>query len=233
MHMKDPFLFQHTINVAMLASIIGFAKTYNHQQLYELIVASLLFDIGMLDLPNELVRKRSRITSIERDRIEQHTIEGYKMLANRSDIPKTAAIAALQHHERYDGSGYPSRMTSRKIHEFAKIIAIADMYDALVSERYHRDSYSRGDAVELLLGSGNRLFDLSLVKLFVNHISIYPIGSEVRLNSGQHAIIASVNSSFVQRPVVKVIRESDGSIVEAPYEIDLKAHLELVIVDMN
>ncbi|MDQ6419323.1 HD domain-containing phosphohydrolase [Paenibacillus sp. LHD-117] len=231
MHRKDPSLFEHALNVATLSAIIGFANKYSERQLYELTTAALLYDIGMLGLPRGILTKKGKLTLIEKKRIEQHTIEGYQILINHSDIPNSAAICALQHHERYDGSGYPYRSKHPDIHEFAEIVSIADIYDALVSERYHRHSYARGNAVEFLLGSGDRLFNLSLVKLFVSHISIYPIGSKVMLNSGQIAVITSVDSSFVQRPVVRIIRESDGSRVTSPYDIDLKVQLELVIVN--
>lgn len=231
LHRKDPSLFEHAINVSTLSAIIGFANKYSERQLYELTTAAMLYDIGMLGLPKGLLTKKGKLTLVEKKRIEQHTIEGYQMLINRSDIPNTAAICALQHHERYDGSGYPYRTKHPDIHEFAEIVAIADIYDALVSERYHRQSFARGNAVEFLLGSGDRLFNLSLVKLFVSHICIYPVGSKVLLNSGQVAVITSVDSSFVQRPVVRIIRESDGSRVTSPYEIDLKIQLELVIVN--
>lgn len=228
-HQKDPSLFEHALNAASLSAIIGFANKYSEKQLYDLSTAALLYDIGMLALPKGLLTKKSKLTLIEKKRIEHHTIEGYQMLVNRTDIPNTAAICALQHHERYDGSGYPYRTQSPDIHEFAEIVSIADIYDALVSERYHRHSYARGNAMEFLLGSGDRLFNLKLVKLFASHISIYPIGSKVMLNSGQIAVITSVDSSFVQRPVVRIIQESDGSRVNSPYEIDLKVQLELVI----
>ncbi|WP_214629277.1 HD-GYP domain-containing protein [Paenibacillus agaridevorans] len=231
MHRKDPSLLEHALNVATLSAIIGFANKYSEKRLYELTAAALLYDIGMVSLPKGLLTKRGKLTVLERKRIENHTIEGYRMLINRTDIPDTAAICALQHHERYDGSGYPYRSKYPDIHEFAEIVAIADIYDALVSERHHRHSYARGNAIEYLLGSGNRLFNLSLVKLFVGHISIYPIGSKVLLNSGQVAVITSVDSSFVQRPIVRIIRESDGSRVTSPYEIDLKVQLEMVIVN--
>ncbi len=231
LHMKDPMLFEHTLNVATLSAIIGFAKQYSIEPLHDLIVSALLFDIGMTQLPDELLTKKGRLTDYDRGLIERHTVEGHQMLVHRSDLPGAAAICALQHHERYDGSGYPSGLSRSNIHEFAQIIALADTYDALVSRRHHRSSYTKRDAVEFLLGSGDRMFDLSLVKLFVGHISIYPVGSRVVLNSGQTAVITSVDSSLVQRPIVKIIREGDGGPVTSPYEIDLRAQFDLVIVD--
>lgn len=232
MHLKAPFLLDHAINVATLSAIIGFANKYTGKQMYELTLAAMLYDIGMLSLSENLLTKRGKLSAEDRERIQQHTIAGYQMLANRPGIPESAALAALQHHERYNGSGYPYGSRHTDIHQFAEIIAIADTYDALVSERYHRHSYARGDAIEFLLGSGDHLFNLSLVKLFVKHISIYPIGSLVKLNSGQAGIITSIDPSFVQRPVVKITQESDGSHVQRPYEIDLKTQLQLVIVEM-
>lgn len=232
LHQKDPFLFEHTMHVSVFATIVGFANRYSEQQLYDLFVSSLLFDIGMLNVPDRLYRKAGRLTAAERERIEYHTIDGHQMLAARSDLPRAAAACALQHHERFDGSGYPFRIRKNELHEFPQIIGIADLYDALVSKRHYRNPFTPGDAIEFLLGSGDRLFDLSFVQLFVRHVSIYPLGSRVLLNSGQIAVIEAVDPSFVQRPVVKVIQEPDGKPAKYPYEIDLKSRLEVVIADV-
>lgn len=232
LHQKDPFLFEHTLNVSLYSAIVGFAYSYPEQLLQELMMASLFFDIGMLDIPDELYAKTGELTPPERKRMEEHTINGYRILSQWDDIPDSVALSALQHHERYDGSGYPLAIRGNEIHEYAQIISIADLYDALVSERHHRKPFPPGDAVEFLLGSGDRQFSLPLVRLFVRHISIYPVGSKVLLSSGQTAIIASVDSAFVQRPIVRIIQEPDGTPVTLPYEIDLKARLELVVTDL-
>jgi HD-GYP domain-containing protein (c-di-GMP phosphodiesterase class II) len=232
LHLKDPYLFEHAVNVSILSTIIGFAKQYPEPQLYDLAISSMLYDVGMLLLPEDLLTKKSRLSEDERLLVEAHTTEGYRMLADRPDIPTVAAICALQHHERYDGSGYPSGLAGGSIHEYAQIIAIADLYDALVSMRHHRSPHTPGNAFEYLLGSGDRAFDMSLVKLFIRHVSIYPVGSRVLLNSGQLGVVTSVDSSFAQRPIVKIIRERDGSPVPHPYEIDLKVQLELVVLDL-
>lgn len=228
---KDPYLFYHSLNVAILSGIIGIANHYNSTQLYELVASALLFDIGMQHLPDELLKKRGSFTPEERAAIEKHTQDGYDMLKDRKDVPFTAAICALQHHERYDGSGYPRGATHHNIHEYAQIIAIADIYDALISARYHRKKYTPNEAIEFLFGSGNRLFNLKLVKLFTRYVSIYPIGSKVILSSGQVGVISYVDSSFVHRPVIKIVRETDGETVREPYEVDLKEQLGLTIVD--
>lgn len=232
LHDKDPFLFQHAMNVSAYSAIVGFANGYSESQLYELTVSALLFDIGMASVPQSLYAKSGSLTSAEKERIDAHAIEGYQRLSKLEGIPYAAALSSLQHHERYNGSGYPFGIKQEEIHPYAQIIGIADIYDALVSPRHHRKAYTPGEAIEYLFGSGDTLFNLSFVKLFVGHVSIYPVGSRVRLNNGQTAIIASVDPSFVQRPIVKVIQEPDGSLVLYPYELDLKDSLEVVISDI-
>lgn len=231
LYAKDPYLFYHSLNVAILSGIIGLANHYSQAQLYELVTSALLFDIGMQFLPDELLKKRGPYTAEEKAAIEKHTQDGYDMLKACKDLPFTAAVCALQHHERYDGSGYPRGVTYQNIHEYAQIIAIADIYDALISARYHRKKYTPNEAIEFLFGSGNRLFNLKLVKLFTRYVSIYPVGSKVILSTGQVGVISYVDSAFVHRPVIKIVQETDGEAVKEPYEVDLKEHLGLTIVD--
>ncbi|THF80286.1 HD-GYP domain-containing protein [Cohnella fermenti] len=232
LHRKDPFLFRHAMNVSAYSAIVGFANGYGESQLYELTLSALLSDIGMTGVPTALYAKSDTLSRDEKERIEAHTLEGYQQLVRLEGIPHTAAVCALQHHERYDGSGYPFGIRKEEIHPYAQIIGIADIYDALVSPRYHRKAYTPGEAIEYLLGSGDTLFNLPYVKLFVSHVSIYPVGTRVQLNSGQTAVITSVDPSFVQRPIVRIIQEPDGSIVLYPYELDLKDRLEVVISDI-
>jgi len=231
LYVKDSYLFNHSLNVAFLSGIIGMANNFNAKQLYELVTSALLFDAGMQFLPDELLRKQDSYTEVEWSLIEKHTTDGYELLKKQKDLPFSAAICALQHHERYDGSGYPRGITHQNIHDYAQIVAIADIYDALVSARYHRKKYAPNEAIEYLFGSGNRLFNLELVQLFTRYVSIYPIGSKVKLSSGQIGIISYVDASFVHRPVIKIVEETDGEKVAEPYEIDLKEHLGLTIVD--
>lgn len=227
----DGYLFQHSVNVAILAGIMGLAKGYNRNQLEELGMGALLFDIGMTRLPKELLNKTSAFTAADRAAMVKHTEEGFNIIRAQHDISLLSAHCAFQHHERFDGSGYPRQLKNDEIHEYAQIIAIADVYDALTSPRPYRKRYTPSEAIEFLFAAGNTFFNLDLIRTFCKHISIYPVSTSVRLSSGQIAVVALNNPLALHRPIVRILREADGTVPSAPYQIDLKDENNLLIVD--
>jgi len=230
LHTADGYLFHHAVNVAILAGILGMSKGYNRQQLEDLGVGALLFDVGMTQIPEQLLNKQGPYTDEERAAMQQHAEKGFNLLRHRADISLLSAHCALQHHERVDGHGYPRGLKQGEIHEYAQIVAIADVYDALTSVRPHRNRIKPSEALEFLMASGSTHFDLELVKLFVEHISIYPIATTVMLNTGQIGVVSANHPKLVHRPTVRIVREADGKEVLVPYEIDLRKELELTII---
>ncbi|MBD3922560.1 HD-GYP domain-containing protein [Paenibacillus sp. PR3] len=229
-HTTDAYLFQHSVNVAVLSGIIGIAKGYNRMQLEELGIGALLFDIGMTKVPSQLINKQEALTDAERAVVAKHTTDGFDILRKQHDISLLSAHCALQHHERFDGSGYPRGLKGDEIHLHAQIVGLADMYDALTSPRPHRKRYTPSEAIELIFAAGNTYFDFELVKLFCKHISVYPVATSVLLNTGQIAVVSANNSLAVHRPIVRVVEEADGSRPASPYEIDLKNEVSILIV---
>ncbi|NBD23566.1 HD-GYP domain-containing protein [Paenibacillus glycinis] len=229
-HVADSYLFHHSLNVAILAGIMGLAKGYNRNQLEELGMGALMFDIGMTRIPKELLKKTGAYTPAERSQMEKHTEEGFNIIRAQHDISLLSAHCALQHHERYDGSGYPRKLKREEIHEYAQIVGIADVYDALTSARPHRKRFTPTEAIEFLFAAGNTYFDLDLIKIFCRHISIYPVATTVLLSTGQIAVVAVNNPLAVHRPIVRIIREPDGAPPPAAYQIDLKDEHSLMIV---
>ncbi|QRG66026.1 HD-GYP domain-containing protein [Brevibacillus choshinensis] len=232
LHVLDGYFFHHAVNVAVLAGVVGLAKGYNQQQLMELGIGALLFDIGMTQVPKELWNRKTELSEEERKRVQYHTEDGFNILRSQHNISVVSAHCALQHHERYDGSGYPRQLTDKNIHEYARIVAIADVYDALVSPRPFRSSYSPSDATEYLFATGNSFFDLDLLKVFLQHVAIYPVASTVQLSTGHVGVVSNVNSLAVNRPTVRILQEPDGSAVASPYEINLyeKEWMSITIV---
>lgn len=223
LHVMDGYYFHHAVNVAVLAGLIGLAKGYNQNQLSELGVGALLFDIGMTQFPKALWNKKTDLNDEERMRIRNHTEDGFNLLRAQHDISLLSAHCALQHHERFDGTGYPRQLTGKEIHEYAQIVAIADVFDALTSPRPFRRGYSAHEATEFLFAAGNRHFDHELVKLFLKHVAVYPIASTVQLSSGHVGVVSSIDPLAAHRPTIRIIQEPDGTSVQYPYEIDLRA----------
>ncbi|WP_289140439.1 HD-GYP domain-containing protein [uncultured Brevibacillus sp.] len=221
LHVLDGYFFHHAVNVAVLAGVVGLAKGYNQSQMMELGIGALLFDIGMTQVPKELWTMPTELSQEERQRIQYHTEDGFNILRNQHNISVVSAHCALQHHERYNGTGYPRQLCEKNIHEYARIVAIADVYDALISPRPFRKSYSPSDATEFLFASGNTYFDIDLLKIFLQHVAIYPIATTVLLSTGHVGVVSNVNPLAVNRPIIRILQEEDGSPVASPYEINL------------
>lgn len=230
--LPEGHLFHHAINVATIAGIIGIAKGYSVDKLLDLGVGALLFDIGMTQIPASLWNKQGKLTESERTLIKEHTIKGFNILRRQRDISLLSAHCALQHHERYDGSGYPYTFKNEHIHEYARIVGLADTYAALTSNRSYRKRYSPHEAAEYVAGSGNTLFDYELVQLFLKHVPIYPVASVVMLNSGETAVVAKTFPDTPLHPLVRVIKNPYGETIASPYEVDLRTDMRTTIVEV-
>lgn len=231
MHSLESYMFHHSVNVAVLAGIMGISLGYNRNQLIELGTGALLFDIGMTKVPKEIWTKQGPLTAKEREILQTHPYEGFKILKSQHDLSLVSAHIALQHHERFNGEGYPRKLKGHEIHEYARIVAIADVYDALTSKRQYRERHSPSEAIEFLFASGNTSFDANLINHFVKHIAIYPVATTVLLSTNQIGVVTKLHPDSMNRPTVRVIKESNGEAVNPPYEIDLKNHLDIVIVN--
>lgn len=226
----DRFLFEHSLRVGILSSVMGIAQGYDPSKLYELTLGALLFDIGMTLIPSELIRKKRKLTSEEMKLIQCHTSEGYRILSSVPGIPAISAQCALLHHERFRGEGYPFGLKSSDIPVEAQMVGLADLYNALMSPRHYRKAFTPGDAMEYLFAAGNYDFDLELVQIFLKNVAVYPVSSVIQLSSGQIGIVTSVDSELNHRPIVRIIREADGSKVLFPYDLDLRDHRNVVIL---
>jgi len=223
-------MYQHSVNVAVLATAVGMSLGYNQQQLTDLGIGAMLHDIGKINLPKEIVEKQTPLTPEELEIAKQHTFHGFNLLRKQHGISLLSAHVALQHHERLNGSGFPQGLRGKQIHEYAQIVAICDVYDTLTSPRPWRKRYMPQDALEYLLGSGGHLFEHHLVDAFRKHIAIFPIGCSVVLNTGETGVVCRVDPECCHRPVVRLLKDGRGNDLRMPFEVDLKTNLKLFIV---
>lgn len=226
----DSYVFDHSASVSIMSAIIGDEWGYTEDKMLELILGSLLFDIGMTSMPLSLVQSCEKLSEKDKLQLQAHTTAGFDMLREISGIPFSSAIISLSHHERYDGSGYPFGRQGPAIPEYARIVALADNYNALVSPRRYRSSYKADDAMEFLLASGNYYFDADLVQLFLKRVKAFPVSSVLTLSSGQTGIVKCYSSSIAHRPVVQIIKEAGGKDVRAPYELDLASSSTITVL---
>ncbi len=227
----DEYTFSHSINVTVLSILLGHSLGYNRRDLLKLGIGAILHDIGKLFIPKEILNKKGKLNNEEFQIIKKHPSLGYKNIENTYAISPISRIVILAHHEKVNGSGYPKGLTGDNIHEFAKVVSITDVFDALTSDRCYRSRRPISEAVDFLISNSNTHFDRKLVQNFINHIAIYPNGLLVKLSTGENAIIKEQNSNFPSRPIVKVITDSQGHELEDNKVINLMKEHNVTIIE--
>ena len=198
---SDEYTFKHSVDVATMAMIIGKQQCLPDKQIYELGVSGLLHDIGKTKVPASILNKPARLTDEEFAVMKQHSVFGYHMLQERNEFNNDICMAVLQHHEKINGNGYPLGFDAPRITPYARILAVADIYDALVTERPYKKAFSQKDAIELIMSMTEEL-DIKAMKSFLESIILYPVDSIVELSNGEKAKVVSNNNSYILRPTV-------------------------------
>jgi HD-GYP domain-containing protein (c-di-GMP phosphodiesterase class II) len=215
----DNYTYYHSVNVGVLSMVLGVALGMNRTSLYKLGLGALLHDIGKVFVDKSIIDKPDSLTPEEYEKVKKHPVLGYKYLTSTSlDLPVSGLIGVLQHHERNNGSGYPEGLSGEKISKFSRIISIADVFDAMTSDRPYRPGMMPSEAMEFLMGGGGTLFDLELVSLFTKKVAAFPLGTCVLLSNGLTAIVVENYEDCCLRPKVKVISSDDAD----PIFFDLK-----------
>lgn len=213
----DEYTYLHSINVAVLAVVTGFALNLPKEELNFLGIAGILHDIGKRFVSTDILRKPGKLTEDEFKRVKEHSIDGYHYIRENFNIPIKSYGGILDHHERYDGSGYPHKKIGKHISLFGRILAVVDVYDALVSNRPYHKAILPSEAWEYLLGGSGTQFDPQVVQAFSKKIAIYPLGTQVVLSNQMSGIVVKNYSGYNLRPKIKIFTDSD----EALY-LDLK-----------
>lgn len=219
---RDDYTFHHSINVAVLCGVIGRWMGYKDQDLKDLVLAGLLHDVGKSQIPLEILRKPSGLSSPEMDSMKLHTTKGYNMLKDL-EVSQGVLFAVLQHHEREDGSGYPLGVKGDKIHAFAQIVAVADIYDAMTSDKVYRSKTTPFQAVEALVFDMYGKLSPDVCSVFLNNVRDYFIGNVVELSDGREAEVVYLGQTITARPIVRT---------EAGEFIDLEKHKSVSIAKL-
>lgn len=223
-------LFIHSINAAVLSIMTGLSLGYTEKKLAELGLGVILQDIGMIAINSGTMSDPQSLSELEEDQILSHPEIGFNILRTYDDISKTAAHIAYQHHEKLDGSGYPRGLKGDKILEYARIAAVADAFDNLTADRPDRPGCTATDALLKIKDKAGSHFDPVIVDAFSLNIAMYPVGSLVRLNTGHIAVVTGVTKINSEHPVINVVSDEDGGLIDQAYEIDLKVNREVFIV---
>lgn len=196
-------IYRHGVNVAALSSLLGNWIGIEKSQLNLLVYSAILHDFGKTKIDNiDLLNKESILTQSEFNLIKQHPILGYKIVNNIPFLDKSVSYGVLMHHERLDGSGYPLGLKGESIHSFAKIIAIADVFDAINSNRIYRKKKLPFEALQIVKTESLGKLDYEYVKIFLEHITNYYIGEQALLNTNEKCQIIQMNVNTLEKPLV-------------------------------
>lgn len=202
MRQYDDLTYAHSMNVALICNSFAKWLKFSEEDVNKATLCGLLHDIGKTLIPDYIIKKPDKLTDVEYEIIKTHPVGGYNILKSY-DIDESIMNAALMHHERCDGSGYPSGFMNGEIDEFAKIVAIADVYDAMTSARVYRGPMCPFKVVQLFEYSGLQLFDPRYILTFLEYVVGIYLQNRVILNNGMEGEVIFINKDALSRPVIK------------------------------
>ena len=220
--LHDNYTFGHSVNVAVLSAILGSLCNISGDDLVNLIIGALLHDIGKLIIPQHILTKPGQLSEQEFYIIKMHPEAGRLKLQDLS-TPSAEVLATIagQHHEHIDGRGYPDQLTGDQIHLFARIVAIADVFDALTSARSYKPAYRPHTAYRIMTKCSPGQFDEKLLNLFFDSVAIYPVGTVLKTTMG-YAIVKKAELGNTLTPTICVFGDLNGDALQQPYTIDLR-----------
>ena len=224
----DEYLYQHSFQVTLYSLAIAKELGYPHKELKLIGIGAMLHDVGKLQIPTSILFKPGRLTDEEFETMKQHTTFGFDILRNLHSISLLVAHCAFQHHERLDGSGYPRGLVEKDIHPYAKILAIADVFDAVTSDRVYRNKMLPSEGIQLIESGSGKIFDKKCVEAFKRCIVHYPNGTIVLLTDGRRGVVAKQNLNNSSLPLVRIFEENN-TLVKSTYMINLEEHPQVLI----
>lgn len=213
---SDEYTFKHSVDVATMAMVIGKQYGLSKDQIREIGITGLLHDVGKSKIPNELLNKPGRLDDDEFALMKQHSLFGFQILKEKDSFSEGILRGVLQHHEKINGEGYPLGVEAGKIHPYAKIISVADIYDALVTERSYKSAFSKRDAVEMIMAM-TRDLDMKAMTSFLESVILYSVDSIVQLSNGEKAKVVENNLKYLLRP--KVVGIQSGKVYDLAEDI--------------
>lgn len=220
---QDDYTFHHSVNVGVIAGILAKWLGYSEKKIREIVLTGILHDVGKTQIPLEILNKPGQLTADEMAVMMRHTSLGYHLVRSIPGIPSSIGYGVLEHHERMDGTGYPLGIVYDKIHPYAKLIAVADIYDAMTSDRVYHRKISPFKVAEMIVDEMLGKLDPEICAVFLNNVRDYFIGNVVELNDGREGEVVYLGRFIASRPVV---RTSDGEF------LDLEKQQEFSIVKL-
>ncbi|MEK7335866.1 MAG: HD-GYP domain-containing protein [Nitrospirota bacterium] len=218
----DEYTFFHSVNTSLLALSLGRNLGIDEALLHQLGVGTLLHDIGKTKVPLEILNKPGKYEAHEFEIMKQHVMRGAEVLSGTTGLTDNYLKPALEHHERVDGTGYPYQRQRSELSQFGMIAAVVDIYDAITSDRCYHKAKPAHEALQFLyLISQKGHLEHTLVQRFIQIVGVYPVGSVVRLNTGEVAVVSRINRPTPLEPVVIVVKSAGNTMVAHPETVDL------------
>lgn len=225
------YFVNHSVNTAFYAVMIGSAMGYSAEKLKDLAVGTMLIDAGMMKMPVYIIYKQSSLTSQEYNQIRTHPLLGYRDIKRLAQVPEHISEICLQHHERFDGSGYPQKLKGKAISEFAGIASVADSYEAAITKRSYKKRQGYYDSMRDILTQSQNRYDFNIIRAFISAMSYYPMGTIVRLNDSSTGVVVDCLSQPL-RPVIKMITDKNEKRISGLILVNLLERPDLSIVSV-
>jgi len=218
----DDYTLNHAINVCILAISLGATLGLDEESLKSLGLSALLYDLGKVRIPEDILNKEGPLTSDEWQIVKSHAAEGADLLKRIQLVDQMPMIVAFEHHQRHDLQGYPDHAAGQEQHLFSKVVALCDAYDAMTTSRPFRREIRPDKALAVLMQGRGKAYDPSITKAYVAMLGIYPMGAVVKLTDSSTAVVFRVNRDDLLRPRVKVLADAEGRWLEEPPVLDLR-----------
>jgi len=207
----DEYTYRHSVDVGMLTIMLGKAMNLSKENLMDLGKSAFFHDLGKMFIPLEILNKEGRLTDKEYETMKKHSQLGYDFVRDILHENKAVTSGVLFHHEKFDGTGYPHGLKGVDIPIFGRMIAVADVYDALGTDRPYRRAMAPSESYEAILAQSGTHFDPDIVMAFRDTIAPFPAGCTVKLSNGLHGLVVRNNPSFIARPLIKVFNPANPS----------------------
>lgn len=226
----DEYTFAHCVNVSIFSVAFGRYLGLRDQNLHNLGLSGLFHDIGKMRIPTHILNAPRQLKPDEFAIIQKHAKYGEEMLSQIPNIPKDILAGVCDHHERYNGTGYPGHKKGHQISPFGSIISVCDVYDALSSKRVYKEALPPSKALSIMYGMRGESWEAGLVELFIKMLGIYPVGTPIGLTSGFKGVVTKSNPSAPLYPTVLLCKDRTGHKIVPPSTVDLAQQHEMQIV---
>jgi putative nucleotidyltransferase with HDIG domain len=216
----DEYTFTHMVNVSLVTMAQARALGVGHALVREFGLAGLMHDVGKVRIPSEILTKPGQLTDEERLIVQRHVVDGAQMLRKTPEIPALVPIVAFEHHLKHDLSGYPAHVGSRTLNLCTMLVSIADVFDALRSNRSYREGLPANRVKAMLAEQSGTAFEPKLLRRFITLMGLFPVGTVVRMHTGEVGVVTAEHATDPYRPQVRLLIDGTGSVVPHPRVVD-------------